>query len=90
MSVQKLEKENEFYTVQVKIFKPFYEFIKAYLEFFADESWTVEDFIRQAAYDSVLNILDQFKSFQEDNVTHIPDEKWLIKWKVSVLFPDMQ
>jgi len=40
MSVQKLEKEEEFITVQVQIFKPFYEFIKAYLDFFALPEWT--------------------------------------------------
>ena len=91
MSKQKPEKKEEFYTVSVRIYKPFYEFIRAYLDFFADESWTIEDFIRQAVYDSVVNLVEQFRNFREDgNVTHIPNEKWMRKWDAPVLcrYPD--
>jgi len=86
MSVQKLEKEEEFITVQVKIYKPFYDFIKAYLEFFADQSWTIEDFIRQAVYDSVVNLAEQLRSLRADVNMHIPKEKWMAKWNQAVLF----
>ena len=92
MTEQKLENEEEFITVQVKIYKPFYEFIRAYLDFFADPSWTIEDFVRQAVYDSVVNLVEQLRIFREDgNVTHIPDEKWMAKWKkhpVLFRYPD--
>ena len=81
------EQKEEFYTVSVRIYKPFYEFIRAYLDFFADPSWTIEDFIRQAVYDSVANLAEQLRTFRENgNVTHIPNEKWMSKWNAPVLF----
>ena len=86
MAEQKLEKEEEFYTVQVRIYKPFYEFIKAYLDFFADPSWKVEDFVRQTVYDSVLNLVEQLGCLRNDVNMHIPKEKWMAKWKQPVLF----
>ena len=90
MSEQKLEKEEEFYTVQVKLYKPFYEFIKAYLDFFADPSWTIEDLIRQMVYDSVVNIAEQIRCLNKDVNMHIPKEKWMRKWDAPVLcrYPD--
>ena len=91
MSVQSLEKEEEFITVQVQIFKPFYEFIRAYLDFFALPEWTVEDFIRQAVYDSAMNIFKELNNVREEGaVTHIPKDQWLRKWKIRLLFPDME
>jgi len=94
MAEQKLEKEEEFITVQVQIFKPFYEFIKAYLDFFALPEWTVEDFIRQAVYDSAMNIFQAVKELnnvrENGAVTHIPKDQWLRKWKIRLLFPDME
>ena len=90
MSEQRLEKEEEFITVQVKIYKPYYEFIRAYLDFFADPSWTVEDFIRQAVYDSVVNLAEQLRCLSKDVNMHIPKEKWMKKWDAPVLcrYPD--
>ena len=64
MSEQRLEKEEEFITVQV----------------------TVEDFVRQAVYDSVVNLVEQLRCLNRDVNMHIPAEKWMAKWKQAVLF----
>ena len=76
--------ESEFVEVKLQMPKTVYEFIKEYVNFFSG-AWTVEQFCRFAIYDAVETIYKELKAIAEGEVTiptHIPKDKWLLKWQL--------
>ena len=74
--------EREFVEVKLGVQRRFYDFIKAYVEFFGKKT-TVEDFIREAIYDSVRTIYTQLEGIQTAQVsipTGINKGDWLGKF----------
>lgn len=69
----------EMVTVQVGVFRRFYDFAKAYVEFFGKET-TVEDFMREAIYDSIRTVYTQLEGIERESVsipTGINKGDWL-------------
>ena len=60
--------ERELVSVQVGVQRRFYDFIKAYVEFFGKKT-TVEDFINEAIYDSIRTVYKQLEGIQSDTVS---------------------
>ena len=69
------EKEKlEMVNVNVTLYKPFYEFIKAYLAFFGSKQ-SLEDVCREMIYQDIEALYNQLKGFP-----HIDDQDWFHKW----------
>ena len=60
--------ERELVTVQVGVQRRFYDFVKAYVEFFGKKT-TVEDFINEAIYDSIRTVYTQLEGIQSGIVS---------------------
>jgi len=77
----KVEKvlEHEMVTVQVQLFKPFHDFIKAYAEFFGSKH-SVEDVCRQMIYESANMLYNQLDEFQHAGFKYIEKNAWMNKW----------
>ena len=71
--------EHEMVTVQVQLFKPFHDFIKAYAEFFGSKH-TIEDVCRQMIYESANMLYNQLDEFQHAGFKYIEKNAWMNKW----------
>ena len=60
--------ERELVPVQVGVQRRFYDFVKAYVEFFGKKT-TVEDFMREAIYDSIRTVYTQLEGIQSASVS---------------------
>lgn len=81
METSKVEKalKHEMVTVQVQLFKPFHDFIKAYAEFFGSKH-SVEDVCRQMIYESSNMLYNQLDEFQHAGFKYIEKDSWMNKW----------
>lgn len=77
----KVEKalHSEMVTVQVQLFKPFYDFIKAYAQFFGSKH-SVEDVCRQMIYESANILYSDLRNFQDTGFKFIEKDAWMNKW----------
>ena len=59
---------DEMVPVQVGVYRKFYDFAKAYVEFFGKKT-TLEDFMREAIEDSIRTVYKQLDSIQSAPVS---------------------
>ena len=79
LRVSVLALEDNTAEVRVIISRKFYDFIKGYLQFFADQT-SVEDFCRGAIYEAAKTIYKNFDN-QSKISMHISEADWLRKWE---------
>lgn len=75
--------------VHVKLYEPFYNFMKEYLAFFGSKQ-TVEDLCRKMIYDSVSCLHQELREFASADYKHIEEGAWFDKWPhlACVAIPD--
>lgn len=64
--------------VHVKLYEPFYNFMKEYLAFFGDKK-PIEDLCRDMIYSDVNFLYRELKEFASNSTHHIEDGAWFEK-----------
>lgn len=61
--------------VRISLFKPFYDFLKEYVQFFGSKR-SIEDLCRIMIYEDVENLYRTLGKWLESEVSHIETEAW--------------
>jgi hypothetical protein len=76
-------KDQEMITVEVKLYRKHYDFVKAYVDFFGKKT-TLEDFMREAVYDAIRTVYTHLEQIGKSDCTiptGINGNDWLGKFQ---------
>jgi len=71
--------ENSIVEVHVKLYEPFYNFLKEYLAFFGSKE-KIEDVCRQMVYNAIMLLHSNLRDFAYADFRYIEKGAWFGKW----------